>query len=210
MTRLVMGMVASVALAGGAHAKGAAVGPPLDKTLAQQVQPTLHAFEEAWNRHDTDAMAAAFANDAVLVNPSGRVARGPTEIAKLFEDEHQRGMMKGTHFSQRVTGARQVAPGLAFLDEDVTISGARDPSGRALPDQHVHGALLLARQHDGSWRVIEGRPYVLVSAGPPREVAAAPGQGAGSAAARPQQTGGTGSGSSSRPLEVEDTAHAGP
>ena len=100
---------------------------------------------------------------------------------------------------------------MVFLDEDITISGGRDPSGRALPDQHVHGALLVARQQDGRWRVIEGRPYALVPAEAPRGVAAAAEQGAPSAAARPPQLGGTGSGAVLRTvLENEDTAHNGP
>jgi uncharacterized protein (TIGR02246 family) len=217
MTRFVLGMVAALALAGAAQAKDApvmetgAMSPPLDKGLAQQVQPALKAFEEAWNRHDPDAMAAMFADQAVLINPSGRIAVGRAEIVRLFEDEHERGPMKATRFSHRLTGARQIAPDVAFLDEDITISGGRDPSGRALPDQRVHGALLVARQQDGQWRVIEGRPYALVPGDAPRGVAAAAEQSDPSAAARRPQMGGTGSGAVSGPmLEEEDTAHTGP
>ncbi len=215
MTRLVVGMAAALALAGTAQgkdvgAKGTAAGSPqLDAGLAQQLQPALKAFEEAWNRHDPDAMAASFTDDAVLVNPSGRVARGRAEIVKLFEDEHQRGALKGTRFSHRITGARQVAPDLVFVDEDMTLSGGRDPNGAALPDQQVHGALLLARQGDGQWKVIEGRPYAFVPAGAPVGLAAAGEQGQGSAARRPQM-GGTGSSAGSEALEIENTAHNGP
>jgi uncharacterized protein (TIGR02246 family) len=208
MTRFALGMVTTLALAlaGAALAKDAGHGtaagsPPLDDRLARQLQPTLKAFEDAWNRHDPDAMAAAFADDAVIINPSGRVARGRAEITQLFEDEHQRGMMKGTRFSQRVTGAREVAPGLVFVDEDMTLSGARDPSGQALPDQHVHGAMLVAKQQDGRWRVIEGRPYLLAPAGGSRGLAAA---------SRAPQLGGTGSGAAADAFDIEDTAHTGP
>lgn len=207
MTRFALGMVITLALAGAAHAKdtrspGAeAGGTPVDERLVQELQPSLRSFEDAWNRHDPAAMAAVFAEDAVLINPSGRVARGRAEIARLFEDEHARGMMKGTRFSHRVTGTRQLAPGLVFVDEDMTLSGARDPNGQALPDQHVHGALLLARQPDGRWQVLEGRPYVLAPAGGPRGVAAAP---------RAPQSGGTGSGAAAFELESGNTAHAGP
>jgi uncharacterized protein (TIGR02246 family) len=205
MTRVALGIVAALALAGAAHAKGtssttAAGSPPLDERLARQLQPSLQAFEDAWNRHDPDAMAAVFADDAVLINPSGRVARGRSDIARLFDDEHQ-GPLKGTRVSQRLTGARQVAPGLVFLDEDVTISGARSPDGQALPDQHVHGAMLVARQQGGRWQVIEGRPYAMTPTGAPPGVAASP---------RPAQAGGTGSGATSSALEIEDTPHNGP
>lgn len=205
MTRFAPGIVAALALAGAAHAKdapgrAAAGSPAIDEGLAQQLQPSLQAFEDAWNRHDPDAMAAAFADDAELINPSGRVARGRSDIVRLFDDEH-RGALKGTRLSHRVTGARQVAPGLAFVDEDLTISGLRGPDGQALPDQRVHGAMLLARQQGGGWQVLEGRPYALLPPGAPPGVAAAP---------RPAQAGGTGSSAAPDALEVEDTPHHGP
>ena len=86
MTRYVLGMVATLALAGAAQGKDAqgmetaASSQPLDEGLAQQVQPTLRAFEDAWNRHNPDAMAAMFADKAVLINPSGRV--GPSDAPR--------------------------------------------------------------------------------------------------------------------------------
>ena len=170
----------------------------------------MKAFEDAWNRHDTDAMAAVFADDAVLINPSGRIASGRDEIAKLFEDEHQQGPLKGTRFTGRITGARKVAPGVVFLDEEMTILGGRDPSGQPLPDQHVHGALLVARQQDGRWQVIEGRPYAFLPAGAPRGLAGTAAPTAPTAGARPPQTGGTGSGGASGVPEDEEPAHKGP
>ena len=43
----------------------------------------------------------------------------------------------------------------------------QDPSGQALPDMHIHGAMLLAKQ-GGKWQVVEGRPYALAPRQPPR------------------------------------------
>jgi uncharacterized protein (TIGR02246 family) len=170
--------------------------------LAQQLQPAMKGFQDAWNRHDTKAMAATFAEDAVFINPSGRTARGRAEIQKLFEEE-QRGPLQGTQFSHRLTGVREVAPGVAFVDEEATISGARDPSGLGLPDQHVHAAMLLAKQGD-RWVVVEGRPYAFLPLGGPGVAPAT----ARSGAALPLEMG-TGS-SAPPPLEVEDTPHHGP
>ena len=205
MRQLVLGMVGALALAGAAQAKDARESSPttmrseaLDSDLAQQLKPALKEFEDAWNRHDPKAMAAAFSEDAVLINPSGRLARGHAEIEKLFEDE-QRGVMKSTEFSHRLTDVRQIAPGVAFVDEEITITGARDPSGRALPDQHVHGVFLAAKQ-GGRWQVTEGRPYVFAPSGQ-RSVASGAGP-SGDSASGPQQSG-TGSGSA--PEEADGT-----
>jgi uncharacterized protein (TIGR02246 family) len=214
MRRIVMGVV-GLAMAGtvqaneprGAAPEASRESPTLDPGLAQQLQPTMNAFQDAWNRHDTKAMAATFAPDAVLINPNGRVARGREEIEKLFEDEHQRGPMKGTEFRHRVTGVRQVAPGLVFLDEEATITGTRDPSGRALPDQQVHASMLVAKRGDG-WQVVEGRPYIFAPSAP-RGVASGEGRSGDTAAAPKPTMGGTGSGIVSGDADSEP-AHTGP
>jgi uncharacterized protein (TIGR02246 family) len=199
MTLKVLGLMGALAWAGVVQAKegrdttpSAAKGAAVGSELEQQLQPALKEFEDAWNRHDTKAMAAAFGEDAVLINPSGRVARGRAEIERLFAEEH-RGVMKGTEFSHRLTDARQLAPGLAFVDEDITITGARGPSGQALPPQKIHGALVVAKE-GGRWLVKEGRPYAFA---PPAPRGVASGSApSGDTASMPQEQSGTGSGSS--------------
>lgn len=211
MRWIVMGVL-GLALTSAARAKetqGAAPAastenPSLDRDLARQLEPTMQQFEEAWNRHDPQALAATFAPDAVLINPAGRVARGRAEIEQLFADE-QGGVMKGTRFSHRLTDVRQVAPGLVFLDEQITIAGARDPRGRPLPDQQIHAALLM-QQRGGTWQVLEARPYALAPSGP-RGVASAD-ERSGDPAAPPPLREGTGSGASR--MVVDEPAHQGP
>ena len=176
----------------------------LDTTLEQQLQPALREFAAAWNAHDPQALAATFAEDAVLIDPFGRVARGRAEIEKLFEDE-QRGMLKATQFSHRVTDVRRVAPGVAFLDEEITIRGVQDPSGQALPDMHIHGAMLLAKQR-GKWQVVEGRPYALAPRPPPGVAAGAPSRTREESAATPSPPSRSGTGSGSTPGSESGTA----
>ncbi len=163
----------ALALGGAAQAKdrpgSAQAGGPGDTAasgdVARQLEPALQRFADSWNREDLKAMASSFAEDAVLINPSGRIARGRAEIEKLFQDEHVGGALQGTRFTHRLTDVRQVAPNLVFIDEEITISGAHDPNGRALPDMNVHGAMLLANR-GGTWQVLEGRPYVFAPRGP--------------------------------------------
>lgn len=196
MRKLVVGALGALAVLSATQAKEERAKPPvtsrsasLDPSVEAQLEPALQRFETAWNNHDPKAMASTFADDAVLINPSGRTARGRDEIQQLFEDEHLRGAMRGTRFGHRVTDVRQIAPGVAFLDAEMTISGGRAPDGSALPDMRVHGALVFANQA-GTWRVVEGRPYVfLPPPGSPAGVAGAGAPGAGTQS-------GTGSGAS--------------
>jgi hypothetical protein len=103
-----------------------------------------------------------------------------------------RGALKSTEFSHRLTDLRQVAPGLVFLDEEITITGARDPGGQALPDQHVHGSMLVAKQ-GGRWQIVEGRPYVAVPPGPRGVASSAPRTADTPSPAAQQEQSGTGS-----------------
>jgi uncharacterized protein (TIGR02246 family) len=212
MRRLVLVWVGALAFAGAAQAKGTqgAATAAERSPLGQQLEPTLKGFQDAWNRHDATALAATFAEDGVLIDPSGRVARGRAEIAKLFEDQLQRGSLKGTELSQHLTDVRPIAPGWLFLDQELTISGARDPSGRPLPDRRVHGAILVSKLGE-KWQVVEARAYAFTPPGSPGSLASTAGSGGGEVAQpRPQEMG-TGSGAaSSRALDVEDTAHTGP
>jgi len=169
-----MGALA-LAQAGGARAPAQGQAQPqastrnesLDRALEQQEQPTLKEFESAWNRDDAKAMASTFREDAVLINPSGHLARGRAEIERLFQREHSE-TLKGTRFSHRVTDIRQVAPGVALVDEEITVAGAHDPGGRAVPDFHVHASMLMASQ-GGKWQVVDGRAYRLAPRRSPQD-----------------------------------------
>lgn len=173
MNKAILGVVAAVAIVGVAVAadEGRAAmttaepisrNEKLNKNLEKQVEPTLKAFEADWNKHDPKTMASHFAKDAVLINPSGRLARGREEIQKLFEDE-QSGMLKGTQFSSRVVDVKELAPKVAFVDMEITVSGMKDQRGMALPDLQVHGVMVLTNM-GGKWQISEGRPYSFAPA----------------------------------------------
>jgi uncharacterized protein (TIGR02246 family) len=120
-------------------------------------------FFAAWTRHDVKAMAAAFAEDADIINPQGRVAKGRAEIEKLFTDEHA-GPFKGTSYTATVS-LRMLAPGVALGDWDATVSGMKDASGQALPPFKHHVATVYVKKN-GRWLAAAGRPYAFLP--PPR------------------------------------------
>src|SRR5688572_17663078 len=63
-------------------------------------QPTkkrLNQFQAAWNKDDTAAMAAMWAEDGTLINPFGTAAQGRDAVTKIFVDEHS-GLFKATEY----------------------------------------------------------------------------------------------------------------
>ena len=110
----------------------------------------------------------------MLINPMGRQARGRSQIEALLTDEHQHAM-KGTTMTSRVVDVRLLSPSLAFIDEEMVITGMREPSGRMLPDRLVHGSMLMQKEN-GAWLVAEARPYEFQT--PPQESPGVGGSGA--------------------------------
>jgi len=116
-------------------------------------------FFAAWGRHDVKAMAATFAEDADIINPFGRVAKGRAAIEKLFTDEHA-GPFKGTTYTATVS-LRMVAPTVALGDWVSTVDGMHDPAGKALPPFEHHVAVAYVKK-DGHWLTIAARPYAFL------------------------------------------------
>jgi uncharacterized protein (TIGR02246 family) len=121
-------------------------------------------FFAAWGRHDVKAMAATFAEDADIINPFGRVAKGRAEILKLFTDEHA-GPFKGTTYTATVS-VRMLAPTVALGDWESTVDGMHDANGKALPPFKHHVAAVYVKK-DGHWLTAAARPYAFLP--PPRQ-----------------------------------------
>jgi len=116
-------------------------------------------FFAAWTRHDVKAMAADFAEDADIINPFGRVAKGRAEIEKLFTAEHA-GPFKGTSYEATVS-VRMLAPGFALGDWESTVTGMHDASGQPLPPFKHHVAAVYVKK-GGHWLTAAARPYAFL------------------------------------------------
>lgn len=94
---------------------GLAISFPLP-TFAQQKEPTpsqqdrqqldalIKEFDEAWNNNDAAALAALYAEDAVMVRNRGPIY-GRDAIAKMYTD-----LFKHFHFSNHIAKADQYSP----------------------------------------------------------------------------------------------------
>lgn len=123
----------------------------------QQIQARIDEFTSAWNRHDAEEMAAVFAEDGDLINPSGRQAKGREEVRRLLADEHA-ALMKQSRHEMKVTGVRMVSE-VALVDLDSTVTGMLNPeTGGQLPTMKLHVFAVMSQQ-DGKWMILAARPY---------------------------------------------------
>jgi uncharacterized protein (TIGR02246 family) len=116
------------------------------------VKEIVAGFSNGWNNHDARAMCASLADDVQWVNWRGEVYSNrkgvEEEHAKLFAD-----LYKNTHRTDTVKSIRYVAPDLASVDDDWTMTGARKRDGADWPYRAGYANFLMAKR-SGRWIVI--------------------------------------------------------
>jgi len=120
----------------------------------------VNAFAEAWNRHDMNAFAELFAQDAEFVNVVGIWWKGQPEIKAAHEFTHQT-MFKNSRLSLQEVSVRLPAPEIAISRCRWTLEGHVSPEGDALPARH--GILVnTLRKIDGARRIIDSQNTDIV------------------------------------------------
>ncbi len=122
-------------------------------------------FAANWNKNDYKAMAAMFADDADLINPLGRVAKGKAEIEKLYQDE-QTTAFKGSHFtSDCAAGLHVIKPDVAVVTCSFTVTGGKLPDSKPMPPlKGIYTATMV--KANNRWQVVAGRPMIPVTPPP--------------------------------------------
>ena len=123
----------------------------------QPIKDRIEEFQSAWNKDDTTAMAAVFAEDGTLINPLGVYAQGRDAIVKVFVQEHT-GRFKATKYVTSEVKIQWVTPDVAIADATANISGVHGPDGAAVPDYPHHVAWVFVKK-DGKWMAAAVRPY---------------------------------------------------
>ncbi|CAK6694931.1 SgcJ/EcaC family oxidoreductase [Synechococcus sp. CBW1107] len=120
-----------------------------------EVTRVVNAFSETWNRHDINAFADLFAEDAEFVNVVGLWWKGRPEIKGAHEFTHQT-MFKHSRLSIQDVVARFPTPNIAIARCRWTLEGHVSPEGLALPPRN--GILVNMLQQDGgTWRIIDSQ-----------------------------------------------------
>jgi len=130
-------------------------GTPQDE---QAIRNMVTQFVAAWNKNDAKGLASHFTSDGDLINPAGRIARGSTEVEKLFRDE-QSGQFKNTRFRLTVTNIRFLKPDIAVTDLEYEINDMKGPLST------MKGLVsLVVRKDSSQWLINACRPMVPVPA----------------------------------------------
>src|ERR1700680_3230624 len=98
--------------------------PKISSREEEAIHTRVDEFVSAWNTHNARAMSMLYAEDADVINPFGRVAKGRTEIERLFKDEHSTGL-KDSRMSVRPEKIRLLSPDIAITDHAYELTGIR-------------------------------------------------------------------------------------
>ncbi len=127
---------------------------------AAEVIGVVNAFAETWNRHDMNAFADLFSEDAEFVNVVGLWWKGRTEIRDAHASTH-RSIFKNSRLSLQEAATRFPVPGLAIARCRWTLEGHVAPDGKPLPARN--GVLVNTLQRfGGTWLIIDSQNTDIV------------------------------------------------
>jgi len=121
----------------------------------QSIENVVRAFGEHWNRHDMEAFAQLFTEDAEFVNVVGLWWKGREAIKRAHVATHAN-MFRNSRLRIGDVAIRFVKPDVAIARSLWELTGHVGPSGEALPGRK--GILLnLVVGIDGKWRIIDSQ-----------------------------------------------------
>jgi uncharacterized protein (TIGR02246 family) len=126
----------------------AAASPEDDEQAIRQVEAR---WQDAWNRHDMDALAGLFTDDAAFVQVNGRRWNGPAEIKKNHAAVHTM-MFKESVWSNHDTDVRFLTPDVAVVHQTWGMIGDRNPDGSPRPPRDGIFTQVFVKR-DGKWLI---------------------------------------------------------
>lgn len=127
------------------------------------LETALRKFNEVFNRFDTKAVAACWAEDGTLISPMGEVGRGRAGVETTYRHDCDT-ILKGTTSRFAIESVRRLGNDLAFLDLEHELQNCRMPDG-TIGTMKIHVAML-ARRSGSTWQWLDARPYAFVQPPP--------------------------------------------
>jgi uncharacterized protein (TIGR02246 family) len=110
-------------------------------------------FADAWNRHDMDALADVFHEDARFVDVRGTYIRGREEIQRRHAAEYA-ALNAGSVLNGEVADARQLAPGVIVGHVKTGLDTAGQTRRAFLT--------MVVEQRGGRWRISEAHNTIVM------------------------------------------------
>ncbi len=120
-------------------------------------------YDESWNRGDVDALLYCLTDDALIVDPLGRVARGHDEIRHLLAPLMGPAGGDSTHKSELVR-VEFVTPDIALVDGRAHIEVPVLGEGNA-PSDRFHRFTDMVVRREGQWKIAHIRACPLETDG---------------------------------------------
>jgi uncharacterized protein (TIGR02246 family) len=116
------------------------------------IEAVADAFTDSWNRHDMQAFAALYAEDADFVNVYGLWWKGRDEIRVAHEETHV-SLFSRSHLAHDFHEVRMLTPDLAICRTTWRLTGVCDRSLRPMPDRRGRLMHVLQRR-SGRWQIV--------------------------------------------------------
>jgi uncharacterized protein (TIGR02246 family) len=131
--------------------------------LAQTSDPDIRKvaddYTAAYNKGDSQALAALYTADAWRLGPTGEMVKGRAAIEKGYADAFA-GPSKGSTLTLRPGDTLQVTPDVAVIEGGYEVAGAAGP----LKGRYVN----TLKREGGSWKLASVVTIPEQPAGPPR------------------------------------------
>jgi uncharacterized protein (TIGR02246 family) len=116
------------------------------------IKQCVAAWEDAWNRHDAQATAAAYVQDGDFSSTTGVPSHGAKELEAHYNEIFTT-FLKDAHRTDQVRSIRFLTPDIASIDIDWQMTGARTRDGKDAPNRKGLLTWIVSRQPGGRWMI---------------------------------------------------------
>ncbi len=118
-----------------------------------QIANNVAAFADSWNRHDMQALAALFTEDADFVNVIGMHWHGRSEIEARHVDVH-RTIFRNSTLHTLDHSLRLLSPGVVLAHINWEMAGHENPPGATFAPGVRHGVITgVFVEQEGRWLI---------------------------------------------------------
>jgi uncharacterized protein (TIGR02246 family) len=115
------------------------------------IKQCVAAWEDAWNRHDAHATATAYVEDGDFSSTTGAPSHGWKELEAHYNEIFTT-FLKDARRTDTVRSIRFLGPGIASVDIDWQMTGAKTRDGKDAPNRK--GLLTwIVTKHNGQWMI---------------------------------------------------------
>jgi uncharacterized protein (TIGR02246 family) len=104
------------------------------------------------NRHDAHATAMAYVEDGDFSSTTGVPSHGWKELDAHYNEIFTT-FLKDAHRTDAVRSIRFLGPGVASVDIDWQMTGARTRDGKDAPNRKGLLTWIVSKQRDGQWKI---------------------------------------------------------